>query len=99
MQELEITTETTKKSTVKVSLYPCPKCKKGKLIPYDCGYSSFNVCGIKCSCGYSMSRNGDWDVKSLVSEWNKQHKPKKNKDDIIEILRLQITRMGKVPEA
>jgi hypothetical protein len=97
MPNIEIKIKTQRNKSLR--LEPCPKCKKGALTPFDCGYSSFNVCGIKCSCGYSMDRNGDWEVTDLVRAWNTLHKPHKSNLDRMEILRNQIKRLGKTPEA
>lgn len=97
MPSIEIEIKSQRKKSL--NLEPCPKCKKGTLTPFDCGYSSFNVCGIKCSCGYSMDRNGDWEVPELVKAWNTLHKPQKTERDRVVILRNQIKRLGKTPEA
>lgn len=45
-------------------LKPCLKCGENKLKLWDCGYSSFNVGGVKCECVYKK----EWNTLSCFPE-------------------------------
>ena len=43
---------TTKKRVIVLPLEKCLQCGKTDVTTFDCGYSSFNVCGVSCNgCG------------------------------------------------
>jgi len=51
----------------------CPKCGESNNISIsDCGYSSFNIGTISCSCGFSIQTTCScYPDKELVGFWNK----------------------------
>lgn len=52
-------------------LKPCWKCGSSDLNRGDCGYSSFNICWVKCNhCGYEVKGGGD----DMGLMWNKDRK-------------------------
>lgn len=57
-----------------MKLKPCRKCGSKDVDIWDCGYSSFNVGGIKClSCGHEVkvSPCGLDPQDELITAWNK----------------------------
>ena len=57
-------------------LKPCWKCGNDDITLWDCGYSSFNVSGVKCNnpkCKHEIKVNGLWlNVnEELIKAWNR----------------------------
>lgn len=47
---------------------PCPRCKNEELSVGDCGYTTFNVCWVRCPlCHLHLEKNGD----NAVVSWNR----------------------------
>lgn len=67
--------------TVKIKVDPCVECGSENLDVYNCGYSSFNVAGVKClECGNDIEMGAaSWNVSNsaLVKNWNKVNNPAK----------------------
>lgn len=75
----------------------CIKCGKSDIKLWDCGYSSFNVCGIDCkNCDRKIRVNGDWSEEELINEWNRLNVKMSDKEKL-KILRKQIKELGKEP--
>lgn len=52
---------------------PCRECGSLDLKYWNCGYSSFNVCGMDCKgCGYRLKENGDATEAEIIELWNNQ---------------------------
>lgn len=91
----KITRQVTEEKELPVK--PCIKCGKSDIKLWDCGYSSFNVCGINCnSCDRKLSRIGDYTEEQLVEYWNSVNGVLTDSQKL-NILRKQIEELGKDP--
>lgn len=93
----KFTRTTTKTETVELHVEKCIVCGEADVETRDCGYSSFNVCGVKCKkCGRSMSFNGDYTKEELIAKWN--HRNGEMDDHRrVNLLREQLRELGKEP--
>lgn len=73
-----------------IKMNRCYRCGSDKIELYDCGYSSFNACGGKCTkCGYKVESMADGLGKEgLAHQWNNHHKDlKKRVKEIQKLIR------------
>lgn len=87
----------TESRTVSLKVEPCIECGGTNIKPFDCGYTSFNVCGAKCVCGRQVSRIGDYTKRECVELWNSVNG---DMDDArrVKILREQLRSLNHKPE-
>lgn len=89
-----------KKTTTKVielEVKPCIKCGSTEVKTYDCGYSSFNCCGVECkNCDRKVPLSGDYSEEAMIAEWNKVNGSLTDQQKL-EILRNQIEKLSREP--
>ena len=80
-----------------MTIEKCIQCGNQEIQFFDCGYSSFNVCGIKCKhCDRELQLMGTYTDEMLLEHWNSVNGDLTDSDRV-EALRNQIKRLGKTP--
>lgn len=93
--EIEITES--KKTVTKLTVNPCGKCGCDDISIWDCGYTTFNVCGATCKkCKREVKINGDVSKRSIVEKWNSCNGDLTDEEKIA-VLQAQIRDMNKEP--
>ena len=88
---------TTKKRVIVLPLEKCLQCGKTDVTTFDCGYSSFNVCGVSCNgCDRKVSKTGDYTKRELIEYWNSLNGNLSDSQKLT-ILRKQLKDLGKPP--
>lgn len=55
-------------------LAPCIKCRKDAAELFNCGYSTFNVCGARCTnCKNEVTVNGEYKPELIAERWNNEN--------------------------
>jgi hypothetical protein len=77
-----------------IEIKPCLFCGNSTFRVFDCGYTTFNVCGVECTtCKRTVSIIGDYSEEEVIERWNLVNGVLTDLQKL-DILRKQIEQLG-----